>query len=119
VATVPLPICQAQTVSEVVLSQSSSTNNIDFQEDSYLVGVQRDTNYDMYENEFLELTIDEEAAFLVSLDVEQVKSSSKSSKMDKVVTEVCNTCTVKFDSACSRCMSGIPERLIDTTKHSS
>jgi hypothetical protein len=116
VATVPLPICQAQTVSEVVLSQSSSTNNIDFQEDSYLVGVQRDTNYDMYENEFLELTIDEEAAFLVSLDVEQVKSSSKSSKMDKVVTEVCNTCTVKFDSACSRCMSGIPERLIDTTK---
>ena len=33
-----------------------------------------------------------------------------------MMTEVCNTCTIKFDSACSRCMSGIPERLRSSNK---
>jgi len=114
VAAVALPVYQAQTVSEEVLLSQSFTN-IFFQEDSCFVGVQRDTNYDMYENEFLELTIDEEVALLASLDVVEVQSSSLSKSIDSV-NEVCNTCTIKFDSACSRCMSGIPERLRDTSK---
>jgi len=29
---------------------------------------------------------------------------------------VCDTCTIKFDSACSRCMSGIPNRLFNKSK---
>ena len=102
--------CQTQNVSEKVLSQL--TNTI-LTEDSF-VGVQRDTNYDMYVHEFLELSPDEEVALLADLRKVQVQSLSQSKEI--VITEVCNTCTIKFDSACSRCMSGIPERLRSSNK---
>ena len=66
--------CQTQNVSEKVLRQL--TNTI-LTEDSF-VGVQRDTNYDMYVHEFLELSSDEEVALLADLRKVKVQSLSQS-----------------------------------------
>ena len=89
--------------------ESISTTCNDVSDYSF-VCVQRDDNYDMYANEFLEFTNDEETALLAGVSVHNSNSISKSKEE---VAEVCNTCTtVKFDSACSRCMSGNPKRLL-------
>jgi len=114
----------------ILSNQSLGTlsNNI-ASEYSFVGGVQRrDNNYDMYMDEFLELTDEEEAllagkSFQVQIpsSSSSISSSTSSSISRKKVhtTEVCNTCTIKFDSACSRCMSGIPNRLISESKPTS
>lgn len=88
--------------------QSAPLDN--FVSEYSFIGVQRDSNYDMYIHEFLELSDEEEALLAGESYQVQVPSSSIRSEV------VCDTCTIKFDSACSRCMSGIPNRLFNKSK---